>query len=313
MSVTEFEKPKIECVELSENYGKYVVEPLERGFGHTLGSTLRRVLLSSLPGAAVTSVFIKGMQHGVSTMNGIKEDMTEIIQNLKMLAVRLCSDGVKMIRIDKRGPCELKAVDLAVDSELEIINEDLHIATLDQDAHLLMTLTLDKNRGYVSAERNKIPNMPIDVIPMDSIFTPVSKVSYMVEDTRVGQMTDFDRLILEVWTDGTAQPDEAISMAAQILTNHLALIYGLTETQVMDFEETEDEKKEKASQTTVEELSLSVRAYNGLMRAGISTVSELVERSKKDMMNVRNLGKTSVEEIERKLHSFGLMLRADEE
>ena len=314
MSMTEFERPKIERVETSDNYGKFVVEPLERGFGQTLGNALRRVLLSSLPGAAVTSVRIEGVQHEFSTVNGIKEDVTEIILNLKMLSVRLYSDTVKTISIDKRGPCVVKAIDLAVDSELEIINEDLHIATLNQDAHLQMTLTLDKNRGYVSAERNKIPNMPIGVIPVDSIFTPISKVNYLVEDTRVGQMTDFDKLTLEVWTDGAVHPDEAISMAAKILSSHHVLFAGLTErAQAVDFNEPEDDKKEKILEMTIEELDLSVRAYNCLKRAGINTVSELVQRNQEDMMKVRNLGKKSLEEVEQKLHGLGLMLRASEE
>lgn len=314
MSMTEFEKPKIERVEVQENYGKFVIEPLERGFGQTLGNALRRVLLSSLPGAAVTSVRIEGVQHEFSTVNGVKEDVTEIILNLKQLAVRLHADGVKTISIDKRGPSELTGLDLAVDSEVEIVNEDLHIASLNEDAHLQMTLTLDRNRGYVTAERNKAPNTPIGVIPIDSIFTPISKVNYAVEDTRVGQITDFDKLTLEVWTDGSVTPDEAISIAAKILTNHLSLFTGLTErTAAIDFNEPEDNKKEKVLEMTIEELDLSVRAYNCLKRAGINTVAELVQRNQEDMMKVRNLGKKSLEEVEQKLIGLGLGLRSSDE
>jgi len=314
MSMTEFEKPKIERVEVKENYGKFVVEPLERGFGQTLGNALRRVLLSSLPGAAVTNVRIEGVQHEFSTVNGVKEDVTEIILNLKMLSVRLYSDMAKTVTIDKRGPYELTAADIGVDSEVEIINGDLHIASLNEDAHLQMTLTLDKNRGYVTAERNKTGNMPIGVIPMDSIFTPIQKVNYLVEDTRVGQITDYDRLTLEVWTDGSIMPDEAISVAAKILGSHLTLFTGLTErSTAVDFNEPEDNKKEKVLEMTIEELDLSVRAYNCLKRAGINTVAELVQRNQEDMMKVRNLGKKSLEEVEQKLIALGLSLRALDE
>ncbi len=314
MSMTEFEKPKIERVEVGEKYGKFVVEPLERGFGQTLGNALRRVLLSSLPGAAVTSVRIEGVQHEFTTVNGVKEDVTEIILNLKMLAVRLHTDGVKTITIDQRGPLDLTAAYLGVDSEVEIVNKDLHIASLNEDAHLQMTLTLDKNRGYVTAEKNKQPNMPIGVIPMDSIFTPITKVNYAVEDTRVGQITDFDKLTLEVWTDGSVAPDEAISIAAKILSGHLTLFTGLTErSAAVDFNEPEDNKKEKVLEMTIEELDLSVRAYNCLKRAGIDTVAELVQRNQEDMMKVRNLGKKSLEEVEQKLIALGLGLRPSDE
>jgi len=314
MSMTEFEKPKIERVEASENYGKFVIEPLERGFGQTLGNALRRVLLSSLPGAAVTSIRIEGVQHEFSTVNGVKEDVTEIILNLKRLSVRLHTDTIKTITIDKKGPCELTAADLAVDSEVDIINGDMHIASLNEDAHLQMTLTLDKNRGYVTAERNKTQGMPIGVIPMDSIFTPIQKVNYLVEDTRVGQITDYDKLTLEIWTDGSIMPDEAISIAAKILTGHLSLFTGLTErSAAVDFNEPEDNKKEKVLEMTIEELDLSVRAYNCLKRAGINTVSELVQRNPEDMMKVRNLGKKSLEEVEQKLIGLGLGLRASDE
>jgi len=272
------------------------------------------VLLSSLPGAAVTSVRIEGVQHEFTTIRGVKEDVTEIILNLKRLAVRLYSDTAKTISIDRRGPVTLTGVDLAVDSEVEVINEDLHIATLNEDAHLQMSLTLEKGRGYVIAERNKAPNMPIGVIPIDSIFTPITKVNYAVEDTRVGQITDFDKLTLEVWTDGSLLPDEAISAAAKILTNHLTMFTGLTErSATVDFNEPEDGKKEKVLEMTIEELDLSVRAYNCLKRAGINSVAELVQRNQEDMMKVRNLGKKSLEEVEQKLIALGLGLRVSEE
>ena len=314
MSITEFEKPKIEKVEASKDYGRFVVEPLERGFGQTLGNALRRVLLSSLPGAAVTSVRIEGVQHEFSTVAGVKEDVTEIILNLKRLAVRLFAESVKTITIDKTGPYELTAADLGVDSELEVINKELHIATLNEDAHLQMTLTLDKGRGYVSADRNKMPNAPIGVIPIDSIFTPIEKVNYTVEDTRVGQMTDFDKLTLEVWTNGSIAPDEAVSIAAKILSGHLTLFTALTErSTAVDFNEPEDTKKGKVLEMTIEELDLSVRAYNCLKRAGINSVAELVQRNQENMMKVRNLGKKSLEEVEQKLATLGLGLRASDE
>ncbi len=314
MSMTEFEKPKIERVETSENYGKYIIDPLERGFGQTLGNALRRVLLSSLPGAAVTSVRIEGVQHEFSTIPGVKEDVTEIILNLKRLVVRLHTDMMKTISVDVKGPHDFTAADLSVDSDVEIINPDMHICTLNEDAHLQMTLTIDKSRGYVTADKNKTATMPIGVIPIDSIFTPITKVNYAVEDKRVGQITDFDKLTLEVWTDGSIQPDEAISIAAKILQNHLSMFTALTErSAAVDFNEPEDNKKEKVLEMTIEELDLSVRAYNCLKRAGINSVAELVQRNQEDMMKVRNLGKKSLEEVEQKLAGLGLTLRAAEE
>ena len=312
----EIEKPRIERAEIGENncYGKFVIEPLERGFGHTLGNSLRRVLLSSLPGVAVSSVRIEGIQHEFSAVPGVKEDVTEIILNLKEIAARLHSEGTKLITIDKKGPCELVAGDFAIDEEVEIVNRDWHIATLNEDAHLVMHITLDKGRGYVSADRNKQPNAPIGVIPVDSIFTPIRKVNYTVEDTRVGQMTDFDKLVLEVWTNGSIQPDEAVSVAAKILSGHLTLFVNLTEHVIsVDFAPVEDDKKEKVLEMTIEELDLSVRAYNCLKRAGINTVAELVQRNQEDMMKVRNLGKKSLEEVELKLAALGLSLRANDE
>ena len=314
--IVEIEKARIECVEVGQNncYGKFVVEPLERGFGHTLGNSLRRVLLSSLPGVAVSSVHIEGVQHEFSTVPGVKEDVTEIILNLKGLAVKMFTDNPKQVVVDVKGPCVLTAGDIKVDDEVEIINPDMHIATLNEDAHLQMQLMLEKGRGYVSADKNKNASMPIGVIPMDSIFTPIRKVNYTVEDTRVGQITDYDRLTLEIWTNGTLKPEEAISGAAKILSEHLSLFVSLTD-QVMPVSmvQPEDDKKEKVLEMTIEELDLSVRAYNCLKRAGINSVAELVQRNQEDMMKVRNLGRKSLEEVEQKLEALGLGLRPNEE
>ena len=287
---------KVECVEVGDNgkYGRFVVEPLERGFGHTLGNSLRRVLLSSLPGAAASAVHIEGVQHEFSTIPGVKEDVTEIILNLKGLAVKMYSDGPKSVIVDKMGPCELTAADIKVDDEIEIINPDMHIATLNEDAHLQMTLRLERGVGYVSADKNKARNagsMPIGDIAMDSIFTPIVKVNYTVEDKRVGQSNDFDRLTLEVWTNGT--------LTDQVLP--------------VSMTQPEDDKKEKVLEMTIEELELSVRAYNCLKRAGINSVAELVQRNQEDMMKVRNLGRKSLEEVEQKLQDLGLGLRQNEE
>jgi DNA-directed RNA polymerase subunit alpha len=312
----EIEKARIECVEKSQDnrFGRFVIEPLERGFGHTLGNALRRVLLSSLPGVAVTGISIDGIQHEFSTVPGVTEDVTEMILNLKNLSAKLYSDQPKTVHVDVRGPGEVKAGDIGLDDELEIIDPDLHIATLNEDAHLQMSLTLDKGRGYVSADKNKSMNMPIGFIPMDSIFTPIRKVNYTVEDTRVGQITDYDKLTLEVWTNGSVQPDEAISLSAKILTEHLSLFVSLTD-QVMpvSFADQEDDKKEKVLEMTIEELDLSVRAYNCLKRAGINTVAELVQRNQEDMMKVRNLGRKSLEEVEQKLEALNLSLRPSDE
>ena len=312
----EMEKPRIECVEISEGnlYGKFVIEPLERGFGTTLGNSLRRILLSSLPGVAVSSVRIDGVLHEFSTIPGVKEDVTEIILNLKALSAKLYCDGPKVATISASGECVVTAGDIVCDEQVEIINPDLVIATLNEDAHLNMEITLCKGRGYVSADRNKTPNMPIGVLPVDSIFTPIRKVNYTIENTRVGQMTDYDKLTLEVWTDGSIKPDEATSMAAKILSEHLMLFINLTENVVpVDFNEPEDNKMEKVQEMTIEELDLSVRAYNCLKRANINTVAELVQRNEEDMMKVRNLGKKSLEEVEQKLAALGLSLRRSEE
>ena len=310
------EKAHIDCAELSQDgtYGKFIIEPLERGFGNTLGNALRRVLLSSLPGVAVTTIKIEGIQHEFSTVPGVTEDVSEIILNLKALSAKLYSDQMKTVTIDVKGPCEVKAKDIVVDDELEFVDPEAHIATLNEDAHLQMTLTVDSGRGYVSADKNKYPNMPIGVIPIDSIFTPIKKVNYSVSDTRVGQITDYDKLTLEVWTDGSVQPDEAISLAAKILTEHLTLFVGLTEqVTTIAFTDQEDDKKEKVLEMTIEELDLSVRAYNCLKRAGINTISEMVQRNQEDMMKVRNLGRKSLEEVEQKLEALGLSLRPSEE
>ncbi len=314
----EIEKAKVECVEVGEGgkYGKFVIEPLERGFGHTLGNSLRRVLLSSLPGAAVSSVQIEGVQHEFTTVPGVTEDVTEIILNLKGLAVKMYSDGPKTVIVDKIGPCELTAADIKVDEEIEIVNPDMHIATLNEDAHLQMTLRMERGRGYVSADKNKARDitMPIGVIAMDSIFTPIHKVNYTVADKRVGQSNDYDTLTLEVWTNGTLKPEEAVSCAATILTEHLAAFVRLTD-QVMPVSmiQPEEDNKGKVLEMTIEELELSVRAYNCLKRAGINSVAELVQRNQEDMMKVRNLGRKSLEEVEQKLQELGLALRPNDE
>lgn len=312
----EIEKPRIERLEIGENkrYGKFVVEPLERGFGQTLGNSLRRVLLNSLPGVAVTNVRIEGVQHEFSTVPGVKEDVAEIILNLKNLSAKVFSDQPKVVTIDAHGDCEVTAADIKCDEEVEIVNRNLHIATLSAGAHLQMQMTLEKGRGYVSSDRNKQPGMPIGVIPIDSIFTPIRKVSYTVEDTRVGQITDYDKLTLEVWTNGSILPEEATGMAAQILTEHLTLFVNLTENVVpVDFNEPEDDKKEKVLEMTIEELDLSVRSFNCLKRAGINTVEDLINKSEDDMMKVRNLGRKSLEEVINKLASLGFGLYDEEE
>ena len=313
----EIEKPKIECAEDPANgtYGKFTVEPLERGFGITLGNSLRRVLLSSLPGVAVSSVKIDGVLHEFSTVPGVREDVTEIILNLKELCMKMHCDGTKKVIIDASGACEVKAGDMIVDSDVEIVNPDLHIATLDEGAKLYMEIIVESGRGYVSADKNKRDDMPIGQIAVDSIFTPIRKVNFTVEDTRVGQITDYDKLTLEVWTDDTIKPDEAVSLAAKILTEHLMLFINLTE-HVQGVEimvEKEEDKKEKILEMTIEELDLSVRSYNCLKRAGINTVDELVQRNEEEMMKVRNLGRKSLEEVQQKLVGLGLSLRHNED
>ena len=311
----EIERPKIERVELNEDYGKFVVEPLERGFGITLGNSLRRVLLSSLPGVAVSSVKIDGVLHEFSTIPGVREDVTEIVLNLKDLCIKMHGTGPKKVIVDAAGACEVTAGDMIVDSDIEVVNPQLHLATLDEGARLYMEIILESGRGYVPADRNKRPDMPIGEIAVDSIFTPIRKVNFTVEDTRIGQITDYDKLNLEVWTDGTIKPDEAVSLAAKILTEHLALFINLTE-HVQGVEimvEKEEDKKEKILEMTIEELDLSVRSYNCLKRAGINTVDELVQRNEEEMMKVRNLGRKSLEEVQQKLLGLGLSLRHSED
>ena len=312
------EKPRIDTAEISPDgkYGRFVVEPLERGYGTTLGNSLRRVLLSSLPGYAITSVKIDGILHEFSTIPGVKEDVTEIVLNLKNVILKIHGDGPKTIYIDANGDDEITAGSIKTDSEVEILNPELHIATLNSDAHVSMELTCDKGRGYVSAERNKQIMQPvIGVIAIDSIYTPVLKVNYTVENTRVGQITDYDKLTLEVWTNGTINAMEAVSLGAKILNEHLNLFGDLSgeayDTEVMVVKS--DSGKEKVLEMTIEELDLSVRSLNCLKRAQINTVEDLINRTEEDMMKVRNLGRKSLDEVVAKLNSLGFDLRRDEE
>ena len=313
----EIEKPTIECIYSNEdpNYGKFVVEPLERGYGTTLGNSLRRILLSSLPGVAVTSVKIDGILHEVSTIPGVNEDVTEIILNLKKLAVKLNGENTKRVLINAIGPKEVTAADILGDSDVEIFNPELHIATLEENATLIMEINLARGRGYVPAEMNKDENTPISVIPTDSIFTPVRKVNFTVENTRVGQVTDYDRLVLEIWTDGSVTPSEGVSIGSKIMQEHLSLFVELTDSaegmEIMV--EKEENQKEKALEMTIEELELSVRSFNCLKRAAINTVEELTHRSEEDMMKVRNLGKKSLDEVKHKLEELGLSLKQSDE
>ncbi|MDD6175375.1 MAG: DNA-directed RNA polymerase subunit alpha [Firmicutes bacterium] len=315
----EIEKPRIETQDLSPDgtYGRFVVEPLERGFGITLGNSLRRVLLSSLPGHAVTSIKIDGVLHEFSTIPGVKEDVTEIVLNIKGLTAKLHCDGPKTVIIDAEGPCEVTAANIKCDSEVEILNPEMHIATLGEGAKLYMEISLDKGRGYVSGERNKqnMPNSVIGVLPVDSIYTPVSKVNYTVENTRVGQITDYDKLTIEVWTNGTITPQEAVSLAAKILTEHLNLFVDLSDkgSNAEIMVEKDNKDKEKVLEMTIEELDLSVRSFNCLKRAGINTVEDLINKSEDDMMKVRNLGRKSLEEVIQKLNNLGFDLRKEEE
>ena len=313
----EIEKPKIEIAELSDDniYGKFVVEPLERGYGTTLGNSLRRVLLSSLPGASVSTIKIQGVLHEFSTIPGVLEDVPEIILNIKDIAAKMYTDEPVTLRIEVEGPKEVTAGDIITGPDVEIINKDLHIATVNEDGKLYMELEMNKGRGYVTAERNKKEGQAIGVIPVDSIYTPVKKVNFLVENTRVGQITDYDKLTLEVWTNGTIKPDEATSLGAKILTEHLNLFIGLTD-HVNDVEimvEKEEDKKEKVLEMTIEELDLSVRSYNCLKRASINTVEELTQKTEEDMMKVRNLGKKSLEEVQKKMAELGLSLKKSDE
>ena len=313
----EIEKPRIETEELAEDgsYGRFSIEPLERGFGITLGNSLRRVLLSSLPGVAVTSIKIDGVVHEFSTIPNVKEDVTEIVLNIKGLTAKIHGESPKVCYIEAEGPCEVTAGDVKSDSEVEILNPDLHIATISEGGKLFMELTVDKGRGYVSAEKNKQEQSVIGVLPVDSIYTPVTKVNFNVSNTRVGQVTDFDKLTIDVWTNGTISATEAIALAAKVLTEHLNLFVDLSDAATNSdiMVEKDDNAKEKVLEMTIEELDLSVRSFNCLKRASINTVEDLIMKSEEDMMKVRNLGRKSLEEVINKLDSLGFGLRKDEE
>lgn len=314
----EMEKPRIECVEkdASANYGKFVIEPLERGYGTTLGNSLRRVLLSSLPGAAVTSIKIDGVLHEFSTIPNVVEDTTEIILNIKHLILNYRGNERKILRLEQYGPKEVKASDIEPDAEVEILTPDLHIATLDKGGKLIMEMTVERGRGYVPADQQ--PNKSDDIvglIPIDSIYTPVRRVNYTVENARVGKRTDYDSLTLEVWTNGSISPEEAISLSAQILIEYLKLFTEINDTfaEVEILVEKEEEKKDKVLEMSIEELELSVRASNGLKRANINTVGDLIEKTREEMSKIRNLGQKSLEEIERKLKELGLGFKNPED
>ena len=315
----EIEKPRIETEELTDDgkYGRFVVEPLERGFGNTLGNSLRRVLLSSLEGCAVTSIKINGVLHEFSTVPGVKEDVTEIVLNIKSLVPKLLDSAPKVVEIAAEGPCEVTAADIKHDAEVEILNPELHIATLADDAKLNIEITIDRGRGYIPAERNKqlAGNNIIGVLPIDSIYTPVLKVNYTVDNTRVGQITDYDKLTLDVWTNGVINAQEAVSLAAKVLCEHLNLFVNLsdsvTNSEIMV--EKDEKGKEKVLEMTIEELDLSVRSFNCLKRAGINTVEDLTNKTTEDMMKVRNLGRKSLEEVEYKLETLGFGLKKEDE
>ncbi len=314
----EIEKPRIETLELSEDgtYGKFVMEPLERGYAITLGNSMRRVLLSTLPGVAVTNIKIDGIVHEFSTIPGVKEDVTEIVLNIKGLIAKLHCDGPKTVYIEAEGPCDITAADIKTDSEVEILNPEMHIASLDASAKLNMEMTIDKGRGYVPSELNKPAQSVIGVIPVDSIFTPVLKVNPTVDNTRVGHVTDKGKLTLEVWTDGSMGANEAVSMSAKILIEHFELFLNLSDAAASGesfMAEKGNSAKEKVLDMTIEELDLSVRSFNCLKRAGINTVEDLINKSEEDMMKVRNLGRKSLEEVIAKLDSFGFTLRKDDE
>jgi DNA-directed RNA polymerase subunit alpha len=313
----EFERPNIECIKIDDenNYSKFVCEPLERGYGVTIGNSLRRILLSSLPGCALTSVKINGVLHEFSSIPNVVEDVPEIIVNLKNVRLKFDEEEEKVLRLDFKGEGEVKAGDIQTDGTVEILNPDLHIATVSEGGHLIMELTANRGRGYVPSDKNKNANQDISVLPIDSIYTPVKKVNYQIENTRVGQMVDLDRLVIEVWTDGSLKPYEALSLAAKILTGHLELFIDLSEatknTKIMI--EKEENKKERILEKSIEELELSVRSFNCLKRAGISTVEDLANKTEADMMKVRNLGKKSLDEVVAKLHALGLDFAPEEE
>ena len=313
----EFEKPNIKCLEADDanNYAKFVCEPLERGYGITIGNSLRRILLSSLPGSAITSVKIEGVLHEFTTVPNVVEDVPEIIINLKNVRLKLDKNEQKTLRINFNGAGEVTAGDIETDGTVEVLNPDLHIATVSEGGHLVIDMTAEMGRGYNTAEKNKKPEQAIGVLPIDSIYTPVKKVNYSVENTRVGQMVDYDKLTIEVWTDGSLKPYEALSIAAKVMTGHLELFIDLSETakntQVMV--EKEESKKEKVLEMSIEDLELSVRSFNCLKRAAISTVEDLTNKTEADMMKVRNLGKKSLDEVTNKLHSLGLDFASNEE
>ena len=314
--MVEIEKPRITCLEGTEDasYGKYVVEPLERGYGMTLGNSLRRILLSSLPGYAATSVKIAGVQHEFSTIPGVTEDVTEIVLNVKRMIMKLHAQGPKTVYIDAVGPCEVTAGDIKADGEVEILNPDLHICTLGEDATFNMEITLSQGRGYVPADRNKSAQTVLGVIPIDSIYSPVSKVNYTVEPTRVGDKTDFDKLTLEVWTDSTISAKDAVSLGAKILSDHLTVFTNLSDTVAAGstvVEKTATTTDTKLSMT-IDELDLSVRSFNCLKRANINTVADLISKTGEDMMKVRNMGKKSLDEVQKKLEMMGLSLASED-
>ena len=314
--MVEIEKPRITCMDTPEDlsYGKYVVEPLERGYGMTLGNSLRRILLSSLPGYAATSIKIAGVQHEFTTIPGVKEDVTEIVLNIKRVIVKLHCQGVKTVYIDAVGPCEVRAGDIKADGEVEILNPELLLCTLGPDASLNMEITLSQGRGYVSSDRNKTAQTPIGVIPVDSIYSPVKKVNYTVEPCRVGDRTDYDKLTLEVWTNGTISAKDAVSLGAKIMADHLTVFTGLSDTVSTSstiVEKTSDRPDAKLSMT-IDELDLSVRSFNCLKRANINTVADLINKTGEDMMKVRNMGKKSLDEVQKKLEMMGLSLASED-
>ena len=313
----EFEKPNVKCIEMDKkaHYGKFICEPLERGYGVTIGNSLRRILLSSLPGSAIKSVKIEGAQHEFTTIPNVVEDATDLILNLKMVRLKIEKNEEKNLRIDFKGPGEVKASDIITDGSVEILNPDQHIATVSEGGRLQMDMVADMNRGYNTADMNKSDNQPIGVIAIDSIYSPVKKVNYQVENTRVGKMVDFDKLTMEIWTDGSMEPFEALSYAAKVMTEHLNLFVDLSDsgknTQVMV--EKEEDKKVKVLEMPIEELELSVRSFNCLKRSGISTVGDLTNKTENDMMKVKNLGKKSLEEVIAKLHDLGLNLTEEDQ
>ena len=314
--MVEIEKPRIECIDSQDDvsYGKYIVEPLERGYGTTLGNSLRRILLSSLPGTAATSIKIAGVQHEFSTVPGVKEDVTEIVLNVKKIIAKLHCQGTKTVYIDAAGECEVTAGDIKADGEVEILNPEQHICSLGPDASFNMEITLSHGRGYVPSDKNKTPNMPIGTIAVDSIYTPVYKVNYTVENTRVGNMTDYDKLTLEVWTDSTISARDAVSLGAKILSDHLSLFTNLSETVARKptMAEKAETHRDKVLEMTIEELDLSVRSFNCLKRANINNVEDLISRTGEDMMKVRNMGRKSLEEVQNKLAMMGLSLASDD-